>query len=164
MLSPKTIIIATCCTIAIVGGVYLGTNLYFNQSREDITPSATNNKSSPTAKEHINGDVGHDETQSPNNSIEQAKEAPATKDWTQYIDEERKWSDKLVEAGDDIVRIGEVLLNLLPSTEEEIARLSDEEKRMLAEKIREQCYRSMEAEKEFESVRQEEPIEPPENN
>ena len=69
-------------------------------------------------------------------------------------------------AGSERVRRAEELLRLWP-TPEEHARMSDEEKQKLAVRMRAVLSRMAEASKEWDSVEQEEPIEPippPQNN
>ncbi len=72
MLHPKTIIIATCCVVAIIVGIYFVGRYTIEQntpdnnpvpSTEEINIPTIEQKSGPTAKEHSHGDVGHDETQ-----------------------------------------------------------------------------------------------------
>ena len=67
-------------------------------------------------------------------------------------------------AGEERARRSQGFLHLLPATDEEVARLSDEEKRMLIKKIRAQYDFILEARKEVDLIAQEEPIPPPENN
>ena len=61
-MNPRPVILALCCAIAIVVGVYLVGSYYFGQIRLDDTPADTNNKPGPTGKGHWHGDVWHDET------------------------------------------------------------------------------------------------------
>ena len=64
MLNPKPIIIAVCCAVAIVVGVYLVGQYALVQNNPDDIPvtSTTGQKPGPTAKGHWHGDVWHDET------------------------------------------------------------------------------------------------------
>ena len=71
MLYKKPVIIATCCAIAFVVGVYFGGSYYLSQGRPDETSTpatekptttAVEGKQHPTTEGHWHGDVWHSET------------------------------------------------------------------------------------------------------
>ena len=99
MLDKKLIIIAVCCAIAIVVGVYLVGSYHFDQGRDDTTPAVTTDKPGPTAKGHWHGDVWHDETTTDN----EPNPGPTDKGHTN----DNEWHDALRE-----------LASLAPSEEE----------------------------------------------
>ena len=126
-MNPKPIIIAACCAIAIVIGVYLVGSYYFDQGREDTLLAATPNKPTahtgepkpgPTAKGHWHGDVWHEDDahETPNQttataqkligqprSTEQHKFTVGA-DWDKLSPEERRkrWTEAYrAEWGDD---------------------------------------------------------------
>ena len=86
-MNPRPVILALCCAIAIVVGVYLVGSYYFGQSRLDDTPADTNNKPGPTGKGHWHGDVWHDETtnDSEPTAVDETTNSPPPPDKTEII-------------------------------------------------------------------------------
>ena len=78
----KPIIIAACCAIAIVVGIYFGGIYYLSQSRPDIstektTTAAGEQKQPPVAKGHWHGEVWHtDDTHTPPTQATKQEEQP----------------------------------------------------------------------------------------